>query len=166
MSRDPAARQEAVTEMLAAVHLAPELLDRYPGRLSGGQRQRVAIACAFLPKPELVVCDEITSGQDVSIQAAILTTIADMQRRYGTAVLFISHDLGVVRSIADAVYVLRRGEIVEHGPSEDLFQHPKHAYTRELLTAAPVLGSHGSPAGISSNTTAERATSAEGAGEP
>jgi peptide/nickel transport system ATP-binding protein len=136
---DRGARREAVAQTLDAVQLGPAVLDRYPGQLSGGQRQRVAIAAAFVTRPRLVVCDEITSGQDVSVQAAILATLADLQQRLGTSVLFISHDLGVVRSIADHLYVMQRGEIVESGATEPVFGAPGHAYTRELLAAVPVV---------------------------
>jgi peptide/nickel transport system ATP-binding protein len=143
---DRTARQAALAQTLDAVQLSAAVLDRYPGQLSGGQRQRVAIAAAFVARPRLVVCDEITSGQDVSVQAAILATIADLQRRFGTSVLFISHDLGVVRSIADHLYVMRHGRIVESGPSESVFGSPRHGYTRGLLSAEPAIDRPG-PAG-------------------
>ncbi|MFD0745893.1 ATP-binding cassette domain-containing protein [Phytohabitans flavus] len=136
---DRAARDEAIAQTLAAVQLAPAVLDRYPGQLSGGQRQRVAIAAAFVARPRLVVCDEITSGQDVSVQAAILATLADLRRRLGTSVLFISHDLGVVRSIADHVYVMRHGRIVESGRTEEVYGAPRDEYTRSLLDAVPAI---------------------------
>jgi peptide/nickel transport system ATP-binding protein len=136
---DRGTREAALAETLAAVQLAPALLDRYPGQLSGGQRQRVAIAAAFVARPRLVVCDEITSGQDVSVQAAILATLADLRRRLGTSVLFISHDLGVVRSIADHVYVMRQGRIVESGRTEEVFGAPRDDYTRSLLDAVPAI---------------------------
>lgn len=133
----PERRWESVRETLAAVQLSDSLMDRFPSQLSGGQRQRVAIASAFIVRPRLVICDEITSGQDVSVQAAILRTLTELRERFGTAVLFISHDLGVVRSIADHVYVMRQGEIVDQGPSETLFTTPGHAYTKDLLDAVP-----------------------------
>jgi peptide/nickel transport system ATP-binding protein len=136
---DRAARRAALAETLDAVQLTPAVLDRYPSQLSGGQRQRVAIAAAFVARPCLVVCDEITSGQDVSVQAAILATLADLQQRFGTSVLFISHDLGVVRSIADHLYVMQRGQIVESGQSETVFRSPQHPYTRSLLSAVPAV---------------------------
>jgi peptide/nickel transport system ATP-binding protein len=134
---EPARRQAAVEEILESVRLSSQLLNRYPGELSGGQKQRVAIASAFLADPAVVVCDEITSGQDVSVQAAILETLARMQATHDTAVLFISHDLGVVRAIADDVYVMREGSVVEYGHTDDLFGSPQHDYTRALLAAAP-----------------------------
>jgi peptide/nickel transport system ATP-binding protein len=132
-------RNDAVLAMIDAVQLHDALLARYPGELSGGQRQRVAIAAAFIARPRVVICDEITSGQDVSVQAAILQTLTELQRAHGTSVLFISHDLAVVRSIADVVYVMRYGRIVESARCDDLFDNPMHPYTKELLAAVPVL---------------------------
>jgi peptide/nickel transport system ATP-binding protein len=131
----PRDRLEAVHEALREVQLPAALADRYPDELSGGQKQRVAIARAFAVRPKLIVCDEIVSSQDVSVQAAILELVRTMERRYGTALLFISHDLGVVRSIADHVYVMRHGRIQEEGPTEPIFDAPAHPYTRELLAA-------------------------------
>ncbi|MFH8739395.1 dipeptide ABC transporter ATP-binding protein [Streptomyces sp. NPDC017964] len=134
---EPARRQAAVEEILDSVQLSNQLLNRYPSELSGGQKQRVAIASAFLADPAVVVCDEITSGQDVSVQAAILETVARMQATHNTAVLFISHDLGVVRAMADDLYVMRGGVVVEEGRTADIFANPQHEYTRALLAAAP-----------------------------
>lgn len=134
---EPARRQAAVEQIMDSVQLSTQLLKRYPSELSGGQKQRVAIASAFLADPTVVVCDEITSGQDVSVQAAILETVARMQATHDTAVLLISHDLGVVRAIADDVYVMRAGVVVEQGRTEDLFADPQHEYTQALLAAAP-----------------------------
>ncbi len=133
----PAARWAAVREVLDDVQLPEELMGRYPSQLSGGQRQRVAIASAFIARPKLVICDEITSGQDVSVQAAVLRTLSDLRERYGCAVLFVSHDLGVVRSVADRVYVMQRSKIVERGSAEAIFDTPRHPYTRELLSSVP-----------------------------
>src|SRR4029079_6203939 len=101
----------------------------------GGQKQRVAIARAFVARPRLVICDEIVSGQDVSVQAAILELVRSMQERYQTALLFVSHDLAVVRSIAQRVYVIHRGEIVESGPTARVFDQPQAAYSRALLAS-------------------------------
>ena len=106
--------------------------DRYPHQLSGGQKQRVAIARAFIARPRLVICDEIVSGQDVSVQATILELVRSMQERYQTALLFVSHDLAVVRSIAQRVYVIQRGQIVESGPTEQVFERPQAEYSRAL----------------------------------
>jgi peptide/nickel transport system ATP-binding protein len=134
---EPARRQAAVEQIMDSVQLSNQLLNRYPSELSGGQKQRVAIASAFLADPAVVVCDEITSGQDVSVQAAILETVARMQATHDTAVLLISHDLGVVRAIADDLYVMRGGVVVEEGRTADIFANPQHEYTRALLAAAP-----------------------------
>ena len=131
----PAQRSQAVAAALRDVQLDPSLVLRYPNQLSGGQKQRVAIARAFVARPRLVICDEIVSGQDVSVQATILEVVRDMQRAHQTALLFISHDLAVVRSIAQYVYVITQGKIVEEGPTEYLFEDPRHAYTRRLLGA-------------------------------
>ncbi|MEK8050934.1 ABC transporter ATP-binding protein [Ideonella sp. DXS22W] len=116
----------------------PELLvDSYPFRLSGGQRQRVMIACAMLLEPRLLICDEPTTALDVTTQAQILTLIRELQQRRGTAVLFITHDFGVVAEIADDVVVMQTGRIVEAGPAAQVLRAPQHAYTRQLLAAIP-----------------------------
>jgi peptide/nickel transport system ATP-binding protein len=128
-------RRAAAAEALSEVRLDPALIDRYPHQLSGGQKQRVAIARAFVARPRLVICDEIVSGQDVSVQAAILELVRSMQERYQTALLFVSHDLAVVRSIAQRVYVIQRGEIVESGPTARVFDQPQAAYSRALLAS-------------------------------
>jgi ABC-type oligopeptide transport system ATPase subunit len=107
--------------------------DRYPHQLSGGQKQRVAIARAFIARPRLVICDEIVSGQDVSVQATILELVRTLQQRYQIAILFVSHDLAVVRSIAQRLYVIHRGQIVESGPTEQVFDRPQAEYSRALL---------------------------------
>jgi peptide/nickel transport system ATP-binding protein len=133
------ARQAAAEEALLEVNLDPRMLDRYPHQLSGGQKQRVAIARAFIARPKLVICDEITSSQDVSVQAAILELVRTMIKRHGSALLFISHDLAVVRALADYVYVMQDGEIVEEGLAHDIFARPTQGYTRQLLTAAATL---------------------------
>jgi peptide/nickel transport system ATP-binding protein len=128
-------RQQAIIDALAEVRLDPSIASRYPSQLSGGQKQRVAIARAFVARPQLIVCDEIVSGQDVSVQAAILELVRGMQERYEVSLLFISHDLAVVRSIAQRVIVIRRGEIVESGPTEEVYNQPSSEYTRALLAA-------------------------------
>jgi peptide/nickel transport system ATP-binding protein len=128
-------RRAAVVAALAEVRLDPALIDRYPHQLSGGQKQRVAIARAFVARPRLVICDEIVSGQDVSVQAAILELVRAMQERHGTALLFISHDLAVVRSIAQRVAVIQRGYVIESGATERVFDRPQAAYSRALLGA-------------------------------
>jgi peptide/nickel transport system ATP-binding protein len=128
-------RLAQVAAALAEVRLDSSLRDRYPHQLSGGQKQRVAIARAFVARPRLVICDEIVSGQDVSVQAAILELVRAMQERYETALLFVSHDLAVVRSIAQRVYVIQRGQIVESGPTEQVFERPQDEYSRVLLAS-------------------------------
>ena len=128
--------RDLVAEAMQEVHLNPTLMDRYPHQLSGGQKQRVAIARAFVAKPQLIICDEIISGQDVSVQAAILEVVRNLQVSHRTALLFISHDLAAVRSIAQWVYVIREGRIQEDGPPAQVFENPRAGYTRELLAAA------------------------------
>lgn len=135
-----AAQIARVRELAAAVHLDERLLDSWPTRLSGGQKQRTAIARAFAGSPRLVVCDEPTSALDVSVQAAILNLLVDLQGEQRVAYLFISHDLGVVRYIADRLAVLYLGTIMEFGRSEDIFSGPQHPYTEALLSSVPKIG--------------------------
>jgi ABC-type microcin C transport system duplicated ATPase subunit YejF len=131
-------RAERVRAMAAQVGLDPHLINRYPHELSGGQNQRVGIARAMILKPKLVVCDEAVSSLDVSIQAQILSLLADLQREYRMAMLFISHDLAVVREISHHVLVLYLGRVVEYGPADVILKDPRHPYTRALLAAAPI----------------------------
>lgn len=130
-----AARDRAV-ELLEAMELLPEHLSRFPRQLSGGQQQRVAIACAFAAKPDLILCDEVTSALDVSVQAHVLELLKAIQEKTGVACVFISHDLGVVKQVANKVIVLQKGVVAEAGPTEDVFAKPTHDYTRLLLAAA------------------------------
>ncbi|MDG9968239.1 dipeptide ABC transporter ATP-binding protein [Achromobacter mucicolens] len=137
-----AARQSA-RKLLEKVRLpdAEQLLDRYPHQLSGGMRQRVMIAMALSCQPRLLIADEPTTALDVTIQAQILNTIRELQRDLGTAVIFITHDMGVVAEMADDVVVMLRGKKVEQGTVQEIFNAPKHPYTRALLAAVPRLGS-------------------------
>ena len=132
-----AERQIRALDLLQDVGLAAELAPRFPPQLSGGQRQRVNIARALCLTPRLLIADEIVSGLDVSIQAQILTLLLRLREEHGIAVLFISHDLSVVRYLCDRVLVMYRGEIVEQGATEAVFANPQHAYTQELLAAVP-----------------------------
>ncbi len=129
----------AVLGLLDSVGLPRGLLYRYPVELSGGQRQRVALARAFAPRPSLLLCDEVTSALDVSVQATILRLIAELSEQTHTAVIWVSHDLAVVRTIADRALVMRDGEVCEEGATRDLFSSARHPYTQQLLAAIPEL---------------------------
>lgn len=130
-----AARDRAV-ELLEDMELSADLLKRFPRQLSGGQQQRVAIARAFTARPDLILCDEVTSALDVSVQAQVLKLLKGIQTKTGAACLFISHDLGVVKQVADETVVLQKGQVVEAGSTRTVFDSPSHNYTRLLLAAA------------------------------
>ncbi|MFC6951614.1 oligopeptide/dipeptide ABC transporter ATP-binding protein [Halorubellus litoreus] len=134
---DPERQDEIVSDLLERVGLEAADADRYPHEFSGGQKQRIALARALVVNPELVVADEPVSALDVSIQAEILSLINDLQERFGLSMLFISHDLGVVKEVCDRVAVMYLGEIVEVAPTEELFADPQHPYTQALLSSIP-----------------------------
>jgi dipeptide transport system ATP-binding protein len=136
---DKVARRAAARAMMAKVGLRPEHYRRYPHMFSGGQRQRIAVARALMLHPKLVVADEPVSALDVSIQAQVLNLMMDLQQEMGIAYLFISHNLQVVRHIADAIAVMYLGKIVEYGSKADVFARPAHPYTRSLLASTPRL---------------------------
>lgn len=132
-------RDERVVELLEAVDLPADAGAQYPHRFSGGQRQRISIARALAPRPEVLIADEAVSALDVLLRKQILDLLTRLVDEYALTLVFVSHDLGVVRKMCDEVAVMRRGEIVEHGPVERIYGEPRHDYTRELIAAAPTL---------------------------
>jgi microcin C transport system ATP-binding protein len=136
IARDPAERRARIEQALTEVGLDPQARDRYPHEFSGGQRQRIAIARAMVLKPRFVVLDEPTSALDMSVQAQIVDLLRDLQAKHNLAYLFISHDLRVVRALADEIVVMKAGLVVEQGPAETIFQNPREAYTKALIAAA------------------------------
>jgi microcin C transport system ATP-binding protein len=136
LGRSPNERRAMIDEVLREVGLDPDIQDRYPHEFSGGQRQRIAIARAMVLRPRLVVLDEPTSALDMSVQAQIVDLLRALQARHRLAYLFISHDLRVVRALSSEVIVMRAGRVVEHGPTAEIFDHPKDPYTQALMAAA------------------------------
>lgn len=131
--------QQHVAQLMERVGLDPLWEKKYPHEFSGGQRQRIAIARALAPEPKLIIADEPVSALDVSIQSQILNLLLTLRQELGLTMIFISHDLSVVRYIADRIAVMHAGSIVEYGEAETVFQHPKHPYTRSLLDSIPGL---------------------------
>ncbi|MCI5723451.1 MAG: dipeptide ABC transporter ATP-binding protein [Erysipelotrichaceae bacterium] len=134
-------REERILETMELVGLDPSWIKRYPHEFSGGQRQRIGIARAIILRPDIVICDEPVSALDVSIQAKIINLLKQLQKELDISYIFISHDLGVVKHIADRILVMYLGHVVEEGSSDDIFNHPSHPYTRTLLNSIPVIGS-------------------------
>ncbi|ETN73406.1 ABC transporter, ATP-binding protein [Necator americanus] len=134
---DATARRTRVRSTLERVGLPAAALGRFPHEFSGGQRQRIGIARALVLEPALLICDEPVSALDVSIQAQILNLLVELKRELGLSMLFISHDLSVVRYVADRVHVMQQGKIIESGDHEDIWRAPRHPYTRTLLAAIP-----------------------------
>lgn len=128
---------EKVAETLTLVGLSPDIMLRYPHQFSGGQQQRICIGRAIALKPKLIVCDEAVSSLDVSVQAQILNLLKDLKKELQLSYLFISHDLSVIRYLCDTVIVLYLGKVMEKGPIDEIFHHPKHPYTQALLSAIP-----------------------------
>jgi peptide/nickel transport system ATP-binding protein len=130
-------RLEKIRQLLDRVGLAQDSIHRYPHEFSGGQRQRIGIARAIALEPELIICDEPVSALDVSVQSQILNLLLDLQQDMELALLFISHDLNVVRHVSDRIAVMYLGQIVELAPAAELFNNPQHPYTRTLLSSIP-----------------------------
>jgi peptide/nickel transport system ATP-binding protein len=133
----PSEARRAVAEMLEMVSLTAAYANRYPDQLSGGERQRVAIARALVSRPDVLVCDEVTSALDVLVQAAIVELLADLQRDLGLSMLFVTHNLPLVRSVAHRVAVMAEGRIVEVGSTETVLTVPEQEYTKRLLADTP-----------------------------
>ncbi len=133
-------RENLILDTMEMVGLNKDFADRYPHEFSGGQRQRIGIARAIILKPEIIICDEPVSALDVSVQAKIINLLKELQQKLNISYIFISHDLGVVKHIADRVMVMYRGHVVEEGTRDEIFSHPKHDYTKLLLSSIPRIG--------------------------
>jgi peptide/nickel transport system ATP-binding protein len=131
------ARKDKVMELLERVDLRPEYFNRYPHEFSGGQRQRIVIARALALNPSFLVCDEPVSALDVSVQAQVLNLLSDLKKEFGFTIIFISHDLSVVRYISDRIMVMNKGKIEEGGKADDIYFNPSSAYTQKLIASIP-----------------------------
>jgi ABC-type oligopeptide transport system ATPase subunit len=136
-TQSPAERRDRVKWLMQKVGLSPDYIHRYPHEFSGGQRQRIGIARALATNPKIVIADEPVSALDVSIQAQVVNLMQDLQQELGLSYIFIAHDLSVVRHISSRIAVMFKGEIVEMGDAENIYQHPQHPYSRTLLAAVP-----------------------------
>ena len=138
--------EDMIAHLLQQVGMPPDYMNRYPHSFSGGQRQRISIARAIGMKPDLMICDEIVSSLDVSIQAQMVELLLELRKELGLALLFIAHDLSLVKTLSDRLYVMYLGKIVESGGTEDVLSHPRHPYTRALIEAVPTLDRSKPPA--------------------
>ncbi|MBX9742114.1 MAG: ATP-binding cassette domain-containing protein [Chthoniobacterales bacterium] len=133
----PSQREERVASLLIKVGLTPEMMRRYPHEFSGGQRQRIGIARALAVEPEFLICDEPVSALDVSVQAQIINLLQDLQEELGLTMLFIGHDLAVIKHVSQSILVLHHGVLVESGSAQEVLENPQHDYTKKLLAAVP-----------------------------
>lgn len=137
IEKNGAQRRKRVEELLLKVGLLPEHYERYPHEFSGGQRQRIVIARALAVKPSFIICDESVSALDVSVQAQVLNLLNDLKKELGFTIIFISHDLAVVRYFSDRILVMNKGKIEESGPADVIYEHPQSAYTQKLIASIP-----------------------------
>jgi peptide/nickel transport system ATP-binding protein len=139
IEKDQQKRKKRVAELLDRVNLSASMMNRYPHEFSGGQRQRIVIARALALSPDFLVCDESVSALDVSVQAQVLNLLNELKKDLGLTMLFISHDLSVVRYMSDRVMVMHKGKIIESGNAEEVYNHPQNSYTQQLISAVPNL---------------------------
>ena len=130
-------RMERVAQLMEAVGLSPEYINRFPHEFSGGQRQRIAIACALATNPKILMCDEAVSALDVSVRAQVLNLLSDLRKQFDLTYMFVSHDMSVIEHICDRVVIMYLGRIMEIGSKRDIFDTPQHPYTKALLSAVP-----------------------------